>query len=143
MQISKKKYPFCHSGYQYACDVIEKKINVPIAVKGTVKRFFRDLEEKDKFHFDIDVAERFLRLVQKFHHVKGANWGSKNITYEPWQNFTFMYLMGFISNETGRRRFRSAYVQIARGQGKSLLASQIGLYFLALEGEIGPEVVCA
>ena len=117
------------------------------AVIDCVKRFFHDIDRMESedcpFYFDPDKAERYLRLVQRFKHVKGANWNSPYILYEPWQCFLFMYLMGFMSKLTTRRRFRTAYVQIPRGQGKSVLASQAGLYFVSLEKEEGPEVICA
>lgn len=84
----------------------------------------------------MDIAEKYLRLVQKFEHVKG-DWRTVNIIYEPWQNFIFMNIMGFINKETGKRRFRTAHIEVPRGSGKSLLASQAALYFLALDNPKG------
>lgn len=147
IDIDKKKYPFCFSGYEYAKQVQSGNILSCLNVKNCVNRFFSDISkveyEEYPFYLDYDKAERFLRVSQKFEHAKGANWKSKNVTFEPWQNFMFMYLMGFMRKSTNRRRFRTAYVQIPRGQGKSLIASQLGLYFLSLDDEEGPEVICA
>ena len=144
---SKKDYPFTRKGYEYALNVSSAVIIANEAVRNCVKRFFSDMERIDNgecdFYFDKDAAERYLRLVQKFKHVKGNNWKSPYIVYEPWQCFLFMYLMGMMLKASGRRRFRSAYVQVPRGQGKSALASQMGLYFISLDGEEGPEVICA
>jgi phage terminase large subunit-like protein len=43
----------------------------------------------------------------------------------------------------GARRFRSAYVEIARKNGKSTLCAGIGLYLFFADGEPGAEVYCA
>jgi phage terminase large subunit-like protein len=145
--INKDKYPHCHTGHQWAIDVQKNPHEHCLAVRNAVDRYFKDLKKielgESDYYLDYEKAERYLRLVQKFKHVKGANWKSPYIEYEPWQCFLFMYLMGMMNKSTGRRRFRSAYVQVPRGQGKSALASQMGLYFLSLDKEEGPEVICA
>lgn len=144
LDIDKEKYPYCASGYQYACDVREGKYVVNIHVKNCIKRFFSDLsDENSEYYFCLDSAEKYLNRVQRFRHVKGANWKTPTITYEPWQNFVFMYLMGFMRKSTNRRRFRTAYMEVGRGNAKSAMSSQAGLYFLSMDGELGPEVVCA
>lgn len=140
VKIDKKEHPFCYSGHQYALDVVSGKIPNSRYVVGACKRFLEDLE-KGKYPFDVEYAERFLRLVQNFDHVIG-NWKTKNILYLPWQNFVLMCIMGFKNPETGFRRFRSAHVEIPRGQGKSTLASQIGLFFLGMDNPKGNTISC-
>jgi len=49
-----------------------------------------------------------------------GNWPTKNITYEPWQCFVWMNVIGFKNRETGFRRFRIAHIEIARGNAKAL-----------------------
>ena len=141
------KYPKVRNGYHYADQIRKGEIDVCVHVKNCVDRFFSDIEKSKQddceFYFDPEKAERFLRLVQRFKHVKGANWKSPYIIFEPWQCFIFMYLMGFMLKATKRRRFRTAYVEVPRGNGKSAIVSQTGLYFLSLDKELGPEVVCA
>lgn len=140
--IDKEKYPFCYSGHKYALDVVNEKIDVCKYVKGACHRYFKDIE-KNYFIFDLDKAERYLKLTQLFHHVKGKNWKTDNITYEPWQNFFLMNIMGWIDPRTMERRFRIAHVEIPRGHGKSLLASQMVLFFLALDNPKGNEISTA
>jgi phage terminase large subunit-like protein len=136
----KEKYPNVFDAYQYALDVIDGIIPNCVYIYGACKRFIKDLEE-NKYPFDADKAERYLKLTQKFNHVKG-NWGSENIIYEPWQKFIFANIMGFINPVTKNRRFRTAHLEIARGQGKSAMASQMALYFLALDNPKGNEISC-
>jgi len=117
--IDKEKYPNCYSGHQYALDVVSGKIPNCKFVVGACNRYLKDIK-RGYFKFDLDKAERYLRTTQLFSHVKGKNWKSENITYEPWQNFVFMNIMGFIDPRTNERRFRSAHIEIPRGQGKAL-----------------------
>lgn len=142
----KESHPFCFKGYQYALDVREGKITSCVFIKGAVERFFKDIERakhfENPFYFCPDRAERFLRLVQKFKHVKG-HWENPYIILEPWQCFGFMNMYGFISRKTGSRRFRTSHWELARGNGKSANASQVGLYHLSLESPVGNEVYSA
>lgn len=137
---SKLKYPFCYRGHQYALDVISGKIVASIYVIGACKRYLKDIQDNTKyFYMDWDAAEKYLRLVQKFEHVIGK-WNTAQIIYEPWQLFCWMNIMGFKNRTTGYRRFRIAHIEIARGNGKSLLASQCALYMLALDNPNGNQI---
>jgi phage terminase large subunit-like protein len=52
-------------------------------------------------------------------------------------------LIGWKRRETGLRRFRTAYEEVARKNGKSTLAAAIGLYLAFGDGEPGAEVYSA
>lgn len=138
--IDKVKYPNTYEAYQYALDVVDGKIPNCIYIVGACSRFLNDFKE-GKYPFDCEKSERYLKLTQLFQHVKGS-WKTDNIIYEPWQKFLFANIMGFINPATGNRRFRTAHVEIARGQGKSAMASQMALYFLALDNPKGNEISC-
>lgn len=143
--INKENYPYCHSGYEYALQVVSGEIPNSVYVIGACSRFLKDyrdcLSEDFPFIFDIERAERYLKLVQKFSHVKG-NWDTENIVYLPWQNFLFMNIQGFRHRKTKFPRFRTAHVEVPRGQGKSAMASQAALYYLALDNPKGAEISC-
>lgn len=137
-----EKYPFCNSGHQYAVGVLAGLIVSNIFIKGACKRYLNDLNENPKFYFNPDKAERFLRLAQRFKHVKGE-WKTPNLVFEPWQNFMFMNIHGFISKTTNSKRFRTAHIEVARGNGKSAIASTEGLYDLSLDDPKGNEIYSA
>lgn len=138
----KRTHPNCYRGHQYALDVVAKKIVACRFVIAACERYLRDLENKEaSFYFDKDAAEKYLRLVQKFEHVKGK-WPSKNIIFEPWQCWVFMNIIGFKNKDTKFRRFRVAHLEESRGNGKSLLASLMVLYFLALDDPKGNMISC-
>jgi phage terminase large subunit-like protein len=61
---------------------------------------------------------------------------------EPFQRFIVGSLLGWL-NPDGTRRFRTAYVEIGKGNGKTPMAAGIGLYGLIADGEASPEVYSA
>lgn len=122
-QIDGRKYPNCYKGFQYALDVYQGKILVSKVTFAAVKRFLNDWERMEEidcpFYFVIEKAEKFLKLVQQFSHVIGK-WSTPKIILEPWQCFMFMNIMGFYSYITKERRFRTAHIEVPRGQGKAI-----------------------
>lgn len=139
-------YPNCQDGYNYCQDILSGKIKANKYVIGACKRFMRDLEiaqgENPPFIFRPEQAEKFLRIVQKFDHPVG-HWESKNIIYEPWQKFIWMNIKGFYSTKTKMVRFRTAHVDVARGNAKSTMASQAALYDLCCDNPNGNRIYCA
>ncbi len=134
------KYPFCTKGHDYALDVTEGLQVASKFVLGACQRYLNDLTRSDmEWHFNPEVAEKYLRLVQKFNHVTG-HWSTATVVFEPWQCWVWMNIMGFVHKDSGFRRFRIAHVEIARGNGKSLMASQAALYFLCLDNPNGNEI---
>jgi phage terminase large subunit-like protein len=82
MVIDPLEYPNCYLGDQYAKDIVSGKIAASKFTIGACKRYLEDLTREDEFFFDIEYAEKYLRLVQKFEHVIGT-WKTKNIVYQP------------------------------------------------------------
>lgn len=135
--ITRLGYPHCYRGLQYAEDIVAGKIAAGKFIVAACERFLRDLENTTaKFYFDVNEAEKYLRSVQKFHHVEG-HWATPQIKYEPWQCWVWMNIMGFRNKDTGFRRFRVVHLEVARGNAKSTMASQAALYFLALDNPNG------
>lgn len=133
-------YPNCKDGYNYARDVVDGKIIACKYIIGACERFLKDISnEKADFYFDFKAAEKYLKSVQNFEHVIG-HWPTPNIVYNPWQKWVWMNVMGFKMKDTGFRRFRTAHIEIGRGAGKSAMASQCALYFLALDNPNGNQI---
>lgn len=138
---NKLTHPFVYKGYQYAIDIVNGEIKSSIYIYQTCKRSLNEwIDQKHpNYYFDKDKAEKYLRLTQKFEHPVGE-WVSKNITYEPWQCWVWGNIMGFYSRKTKYRRFRHAYVEIARGNSKSTMSSMCALYLMSLEGGKGNQI---
>jgi len=125
----------------YAKSVRDGFIVAGELVRLAVDRFFYDLKRPElKFEpgLAIDAIEFFAFLP----HVKGelAKPPAKTIDLEPWQCFLIGSLFGWTWRETGKRRFRIAYIEVARKNGKSTLAAGIAGYLLAMDEEWGAEV---
>ncbi len=75
-------------------------------------------------------------------HSKGK-WAGKPFDLLPWQRDDIIYpIFGWV-REDGTRRYRISYVEICKKNGKSTLASGIGLYLFAGDGEPGSHVFSA
>jgi phage terminase large subunit-like protein len=83
-----------------------------------------------------------MRFLQLCPHIKGPLRG-KRLILEPWQCFIMLNIFGLIDNTTDKRVVRRAYVEVARGNGKSALTSALALYMLCADSEGGPEVYSA
>ncbi|NIF02105.1 terminase large subunit [Pantoea sp. Acro-805] len=100
-------------------------------VKQAVERYFSDLNDP-RYWFDTATVERFIAFSRLCPHVKGPLRG-KPIELEPWQQFAFACLLGFKVVENGRRKFKSAYIQVPRKNAKSTVAAMLSSWFLVME----------
>ena len=58
----------------------------------------------------------------------------------PWQEFVIGSIFGWTDERTGRRRFRYAYIETAKGSGKTPLAAGVALYCLLRDSTPRAEV---
>lgn len=132
-----------HPAEKYARDVIAGKIPACRLTVLACKRHVRDLEVGGKrgLWFDPEAAQDVIDFFQFLKHSKGE-WAGQSFVLEPWQQFILYCLFGW-RRADGFRRFREAYVEVSRKNGKSTLAAGIGLYLFAGDGEPGAEVYCA
>lgn len=132
---------------QYAIEVVEGDIVACKAVTQACQRFINDLEKQEKakypYYFDVSSADHVCEFIELLPHTKGP-WAAKKqrLTLEPWQTFILCNLFGWLDKKTKQRRFRKAYIQVARKNGKSILVSGVGVYMLVGDGEHGAEVYC-
>ena len=109
-----------------------------------VARHVRDLEAGAGrgLWFDEESGQHVIDFFGFLHHSKGE-WAGQVFKLEGWQAFLLWVLFGWKRADSGLRRFRTAYVEIARKNGKSTLAAGIGLYLLDADGEPGAEIYTA
>jgi phage terminase large subunit-like protein len=132
---------------QYALDITDGKIKACKAVILACQRFIDDLDKSAddtyKWEFRPSLAENVCNFIELLPHTKGQWAGRREtIKLEPWQSFVLGNIFGWVDKETGTRRYRKAYIQVARKNGKSIFAAGIGLYMLTEDGEHGAEVYC-
>ena len=130
-----------HPTTAYAQAVINDEILACKFVKQSCQRHLDDLERSDVY-FDEEAASHALDFYQFTTHIKGVKAGTP-IELEPWQQFIVGSVFGWKRTEDDLRRYRTAYVEVARKNGKSALLSGIGLYLTGFDGEGGAEVYSA
>lgn len=86
-------------------------------------------------------AEHALEFIQCLRHYQGATAGQRFIL-SAWQRFVVGSLFGWYAQDE-QRRFRIAYVEIGKGNGKTPLAAAVALYALVADGEAGAEIYSA
>lgn len=86
-------------------------------------------------------AEHALNFIECLRHYQGATAGQRFIL-SAWQRFVVGCVFGWYAAE-GQRRFRIAYIEIGKGNGKTPLAAAVALYALVADGEAGAEVYSA
>ena len=77
----------------------------------------------DKQGRSFQPADNLCAFVERLPHVKGPLAGQP-ILLEPWQVFVLTTLFGWVKPD-GKRRFRRAYVEVPRGNGKALAADTL------------------
>lgn len=101
------------------------------------ERHERDFESP-LLWFDDDEADRAVGFFRLLKHWKGQ-WAGQQFRLEPWQEFIVRSLFGWMRAD-GTRRFRTAYIEVPRKNGKTMLVSGLGLFLLLADGEQGAEV---
>ena len=112
-------------------------------IRAAIARHLRDLEtcEERGLFFDTKAAEHAIKFFPLLKHSKGKSAESK-FKLEPWQAFVVGSIFGWKKRD-GLRRFRVAYVEVPRKNGKSTIAAGIALYCLVADKEPGAEVYIA
>lgn len=128
---------------KYAKDVVGGKI---IACKNVIlacKRHLADLEHGSKkgLYFDVKSANKIINFFSYLSLSEGE-FAGKQFKLEPFQSFIIGNLFGW-KGADNLRRFRKAYIEIAKGNGKSPLAAGVGLYGLLASGEEAAEIYAA
>jgi phage terminase large subunit-like protein len=139
--------PHVAKGLEYCRQVVAGAIPACKYVRAACQRQLNDCERAKsdptwRFRFDEARAGRAARFLEQLPHVKGPKAGQL-FQLEPWQCFIVTTVFGWVRKDTGARRFRRAYAEVPRGNGKSFLSSGIALYALAADGEAGAEVYSA
>jgi len=116
---------------QYSVDVLSGDIIAGESVKLACKRHLDDMEKSKlapyRYRFDIDKANAIIDYAETLVLAEGDE--VIELTLFPFQAFILGSLLGWVDKETGYRRFRQSYIQMARQQGKSLLSGVLTTYY--------------
>lgn len=132
----------------YAQAVVVGTIVASQLVRLACARHLRDLEtgpargltwRPDRAQHVVDFFRDYLFLPDDSDEG-GAD--GKPFVLSPFQQFIAGSLFGWYT-ETGNRRFRVAYIETAKGSGKTPFGAGILLYMMVADGERGAQCYCA
>lgn len=106
---------------------LARKINEPDKLTGEESEYFYSAKRANHI---LEFAENYCRLS------KGSN---KPVRLELWEKAHLACVFGFV-DINGCRQYRESILIVGKKNGKSLLASIVGLYMLVGDGEPGPDV---
>src|SRR3990172_3378281 len=133
-----------HSVTRYAEDVGAGRILANKWVRLACARHLGDLKTAKKrgLRFDPAAADHVIAFFAEFLIFYEGEWDGQPFILQPWEQFIVGSLFGWKTKE-GVRRFRTAYIEIGKGNGKSPVAAGIGLYGLTFDEESGAEIYSA
>lgn len=123
---------------RYINDVLTKPKDYPETIVQACQRFVDDMNRKD-ICFDVGAANNAIENVELMPHTKGK-WKDKPTILEDFQCFWIGSLFGWKWTKNDLRRFRYAYVQVPRKNGKSHIVICIALVMFGCDEEQGAEV---
>lgn len=140
---NKIDYPLAYNPIiQYYNEIESGTITVSKKVRTIYKYLVECITDDTELEYEYSSkrANHAIDFVEKFcKHSKGK-WGGKAIELELWQKAFIAAAFGFIHKIDGTRQYREVLLIVARKNGKSTIASAIGLYLLIADGEPGAEV---
>jgi phage terminase large subunit-like protein len=122
---------------RYAEDVISGKITACRFVVQACERHLHDLGAGE-FVWSPKEAQLAIDFFPLLKHYKGPMAGQPFVL-SGWQEFLVGSIFGW-RRADGLRRFREAYVEIPRKNGKSTLAAGVALMLFLLDNESGAEI---
>jgi phage terminase large subunit-like protein len=135
--------------FNHVADVYAKKVvtGTILACRWVRLACLRHLDDRLNGHkrglyFDEDKADLALEFFSYLKLWKGKAYKGKEFVLAPHYQFITANLMGWY-NKDGYRRFKIAYIEMARKGAKSTYAGGLGAYFFIADGEDGAEVYTA
>lgn len=95
------------------------------------------------YRIDFDEVDRVIQFFREYlRHSKGK-FAGEPFEFAEWQLLDIVIpVFGWTNTETGMRRFKTAYIEVPKKNGKSTMCAGFALYLLCGDGENGSEVYC-
>lgn len=128
----------------YVARVLDGSVVAGPHVRNACRRHLDDLERGSQrgLFYDEASADRAIRFFESKLKLSEGQFEGKPLVLHESQAFIVGSLFGW-KRADGTRRFRRAYIEQGKGNGKSPLAGGIGLYGLLADGEAGAEIYAA
>lgn len=129
---------------QYAESVVAGEIVAGPHVRNACRRHLQDLQDGHKrgLRFDPEAAQWVFDFFEQTLTLSEGQFDGLPFQLHASQAFIVGSLFGW-KRANGVRRFRRAYIEQGKGNGKSPLAGGIGLYGMTADGEAGAQIYAA
>lgn len=107
--------------------------------KQACKRFLKDIENPN-YYWDEEEVNRVISFFSKLKHSKGVL-ANKPIILNDWQVFIIGNIYGLRKKSNNYRKFKTAFVEVARKNAKSQLQSGIILYEMSCTATKNKELI--
>ncbi len=130
---------------QFALDVVEGREIAGETEKLVAQRHLDDLKRKGEedfpYCFNYELAkDGIIKFITKYNRFTDGKLQGQIINPDPFQDFILGSLFGWVHVETGYRRFRQAYIQVARKNTKTYMIGWVANYMLCADGYYGSQV---
>jgi phage terminase large subunit-like protein len=128
----------------YAERVTDGRIIAGPHVRDACARHLRDLKDGPRrgLVWDLEAAQEAFRFYREILRLNGGEFEGREFELDPSQYFIVGSLFGWKAPDS-YRRFRVAYIEEGKGNGKSPLVAGIGLKMLVADKEPRAEVYAA
>lgn len=129
---------------EYADAVVSGAIVAGPHVRNACRRHLDDLEKGAErgLRFDLEAAEYAFGFFEDVLKLSEGQFDGKAFELHPSQAFIVGSIAGW-KRKDGTRRFRRAYVEQGKGNGKSPMAGGLGLFGMVADKEAGAQVYSA
>ena len=137
-----------HPVTKYATDIVKGKIIGNKWVRLACARHLKDLKRKD-IYFSEPTADFVIDFFKDYLVFYEGSFDGMPFILTPNQKFIVGSIFGWkiiqknVEKKYWLRRFKTAYIEMGKGNGKSPLAAGIGLYGLTFDEEAGAEIYAA
>ena len=134
------KYPLSYNPIlDYYAKIKSGEEVVSRKIRKTYEWVAHKIEHPDEYFYSPQRANHIIEFAENFcKHSKGK-FGGKPVELELWEKAHLATVFGFV-DINGYRQYRKSLLIVGKKNGKSLLASIVGLYLLTGDGEAGPEI---
>ena len=97
--------------------------------------------DESLYYYNAKAAGRVIDVIQEYcTHVRGDKAGEPLILAEFWKEDIIKPAFGILKRSNNKRRFKTVYVEIGKGNAKSTVGSGLALYLTGFDGAKGASV---
>ncbi len=134
------RYPLSYNPIlDYWADIEAGAEVVSWKVQQWYKYLVKRIAEPDEYFYSPQRANHILEFAENYCKLSRGTGGGKPVRLELWEKAHLAAVFGFV-DINGHRLCRESVFIVGKKNGKSLLASIVGLYMQIGDGEPGPEV---